>query len=220
MAVLLLAEVIVPLGITGLTGYFLVRNEQIHQQEGKAQLTLPAPSPDSEIALDVSPVNAVAIRQTTLGQYLESINTDGTWVQSVQQTLGVENPISFSALDAMYVTSGAVGLATLVLGGLTPLALIVSPTLLAVSAIGMSEEDRKNKLLSGVAAGGAILTNPAAAAFVVKEAFNATKETVKQTAQLAQTGIGFTTAALGFGSSVVLAGAVISKRKNNKRKHS
>ena len=60
-----------------------------------------------------SPINPVAIRESTLGSYLESINTGNTWFQSVQETLGFD-PKPLTALDALYATSGIAGMALLI----------------------------------------------------------------------------------------------------------
>ena len=40
--------------------------------------------------MQVSPINAVAIRESNIGQYLETINTGGTWISQVQETLGFQ----------------------------------------------------------------------------------------------------------------------------------
>ena len=122
--------------------------------------------------MQVSPINAVAIRESNIGQYLETINTGGTWISQVQETLGFQK-IEFSALDAVYATAGAVGIAILV-----PLAVATGPvsiplmaagsTLVAISAAGLSEEERRTKIGTGIAAGATILINPKALVFVRK----------------------------------------------------
>ncbi len=166
-----------------------------------------------------SPFNSIAIRESSFGQYLESINTGGTWFQRMQQTLGYSDK-PLTALDALYVTTGVAGAAILAIplaagATLTFPVLAVGTVLTAISAIGMNEEDRRQKIGAGIVGGTLIVFQPSAAAFVVKEAYSATKETVKQTAELAKTGIGFTTAALGFGTSVVAL--VIVKRETKKK---
>lgn len=165
-----------------------------------------------------SSINAVAIRESSLGQYLESLNTGGTWLTSVQESLGLPK-VEFSALDAMYAAAGALGFGILVVAGPVSIPVVVgSSTLMAISAIGLSEEDRRAKIGTGIAAGALTITNPQAVVFVAKEAYGATKETIKQSVELAKTGIGLTTAALGFGTSVIATYVIVKKRKTNKRK--
>jgi hypothetical protein len=172
--------------------------------------------------VEVSPVNAVALRETTFGRYLESINTDGTWFQRVQETLGFQ-PTPFNALDAFYITTGVAGITLLAIplaagATLSTPVLIIGSTLTGLSALGMSEQDRAVKIGSGIAGGTLVLFQPRAATFVIKEAFRATGETAKQTIELAKTGIGLTTAALGLITAVVGAGAILAARRRRRSK--
>lgn len=175
------------------------------------------------VVAEPSPVNAVAIRESTLGQYLESINTGGTWLSRVQETLGFQ-PTEFTALDAVYAASGAIGMALLVplavaTGPVAVLPVVVGSTLVGISAVGLTEEDRRTKIGTGIVAGATAITNPQALVFVAKEAYGAGKETVKQTVELAKSSIGLTTAALGLGTSIVATSVIVVKnRKTNKRK--
>ena len=172
--------------------------------------------------VEVSPVNAIAIRETSLGQYLESINTGETWFARMQQSLGFE-PQPLTALDALYITSGIAGAAILAVpfatGTVLSLPVLAAGAILtSVSAIGMSEQDRATKIGGGIAAGALVVFQPQTAAYVVKEAFGATTEVLKQTAQLATSGIGLTTAGLGLGFTLIAGEAVISKKKNHNKK--
>jgi len=181
------------------------------EKKRKGQLTLPGPPEETAI----SPLNSKSIEESSLGQYLESINTSGTWIETTQKQLGYENG-TVTALDAAYIAAGGIGFATLFIGSLP--ALLVGAPLVAISAIGMNDPNRRNTIGTGVAATAATITNPGAAAYVAKQAIDAGKTTVNQTVDLAKTTIGFGTALLGLGSSVVVAQAVVNKRKNNKRK--
>ena len=167
-----------------------------------------------------SPINPVAIRESTLGSYLESINTGNTWFQSVQETLGFD-PKPLTALDALYATSGIAGMALLIplavgTGAVSIPILAAGSTLIAVSAVGLSEEERRTKIGAGIAAGTVVVWKPGVAAFVVKEAYSATKETVKQSVELAKTGFGFTTAALGFGTAYMAGNIWLAKKRKKK----
>lgn len=176
------------------------------------------------MSVEPSPINAVAIRESSLGQYLESVNTKGTWFQTVQESLGFE-PKPVTALDVFYTSVGIVGTAMLI-----PIAVVSGPvsvplvavgsTLVAISAVGMSEEDRRTKIGSGIAAGALVIWKPGVATFIVKEAYSATKETAKQTVELAKSGIGLTTAALGLATAMIGTSLVVAKKKNRKRKRS
>lgn len=166
-----------------------------------------------------SSINAVAIRESSLGQYLESINTGGTWLTTVQETLGLPK-VEFSALDAMYTAAGALGFGILVVAGPVSIPVVVgSSALIGVAAVGLSEEDRRAKIGTGIAAGALTITNPQAVVYVAKEAYGATKETIKQTVELAKTAAGMTTSAIGFGTAALGTYVIIVKnRKTNKRK--
>lgn len=177
----------------------------------------------TELAIiEPSVVNAVTIRKSTLGQYLESINTQGTWIQQVQETLGFQ-PTPFTALDAVYTVTGIAGMALLI-----PLAVSSGPvsipliaagsTLIGLSAVGLSEEDRRQKIGAGIVGGTLVLFKPSAAGFVLKEAYSATKETVKQTVELAKSGIGLTTSTIGFGTAVIGTSVILKRKSNNKKR--
>lgn len=165
----------------------------------------------------ISPINSVAIRESFVGQYLESINTKGTWVDSIQKAFGFEQ-LQFSALDALYATSGAVGLALLV-----PLAVATGPvsipvvalgsTLVGISAVGMSEPDRAHKIGAGVAAGATIITNPKAVGFVLREAYGAGKETAKQSLTLLNTTIGPVVVILGATGAAAATNLLNTKKR-------
>jgi hypothetical protein len=162
------------------------------------------------VALAESPINAKAIQESSLGQYLESVNTSNTWLQKVQQTLGYEGkPITM--LDAAYIGAGAVGFGTLFLGTLP--ALVLGGPLIAVAAVGASDPDRQAVITGGIAGTAAILSSPQTAAFVAKEAYNAAKSTVEQTIEVGKSGVGLLTAGIGLGSTILLATAVNKKRK-------
>lgn len=170
-----------------------------------------------------SPINAVAIRDSTFGSYLESINTGGTWFQRVQEMLGYTNPKPLTALDAFYVAAGVGGVTLLAIPlaagtTLTLPVLAVGTVLTGLSAVGMSEEERREKIGSGIAAGTLVVFQPSAAAFVVKEAYAASKETVKQSVELAKTTVGLTTAGLGFLTTATGTLIVLEKVRRNKRK--
>lgn len=170
-------------------------------------------------ALEVSPLNAVAIRESGPGQYLESINTGGTWVQSIQESLGLE-PTQFTALDALYAFSGAAGLALLTVTTLGTGTVLVGATLVGISAVGLSEPERRTKIGAGIAVGTTLITNPKAVGFVVKEAYGASKEAVKQTATLVNSTIGPVMIGLGTVTAGAFALVATSKQKrgSNKRK--
>ena len=168
-----------------------------------------------------SPLNPVAIRESTLGSYLESINTGGTWFQHIQETLGFE-PKPLTALDVAYAASGIAGIALLVplavgAGAVSIPLVAAGSALVAVSAVGLSEEDRRTKIGAGIAGGALVVWKPGVAAFIVKEAYSGTKETLKQSVELAKTGIGFTTSLLGFGTALV-GGTILYHNTNKKRK--
>src|SRR4051794_12973816 len=118
---------------------------------------VPQDSPTS-----ISPINSVAIRESSLGSYLESISTAGTWFESMQTKLGFQ-PTEISALDISYMAAGALGVAMLLpiavgAGPVSLLALAGSSSLITISAVGMSEEDRRTKIGAGIAAGATVLT--------------------------------------------------------------
>lgn len=170
-----------------------------------------------------SPINAVAIRESSIGQYLESISSAGTWFQTVQEKLGFE-PKPITALDVLYTSMGVAGTAMLIpiaaaTGPVSIPLIAVGSTLIGISAIGLSEEDRRTKIGSGIVAGSLVIWKPSVAGFVVKEAYSATKETAKQTVELAKSSIGLTTAALGTITAVIGATAIISKKRNGPKDH-
>ena len=118
----------------------------------------------------------------------------------------------------MYAAAGAVGIALLVpiavVSGSVSIPLVAAgSTLVAISAVGLSEEDRRTKIGAGIAAGTATIINPRALVFVAKEAYGATKETVKQGIELAKTGIGLTTASMGLVSSALVTCDCCKKKK-------
>lgn len=167
-----------------------------------------------------SPLNAIAIRESSLGSYLESINTEGTWISTIQESLGLEK-VTFTALDGAYVAAGALGVAALIplaMGAAPVLSLVVGSTLIGIASVGMSEPDRTVKIGAGIASAGALITHPSATAYAFKEAYSAGKETVKQTLTLANSGIGVTTATLGLASSVAIAGGVYHQNKKKRKR--
>lgn len=166
----------------------------------------------------VSPISSISIRESTLGQYLESITTRGTWIHKVQEYLGVQEPIQFTMLDATYTASGIGGiLLAISSGGLIGPALVTGSALIGLTAIGMNEEDRRTKIGTGIVLGSSILTHPTAFAYTAKEAYKATTETVKATVDLASSGIGFTTATLGVVTSVCATSLIVAQSKKRKR---
>lgn len=181
----------------------------------------------------ISPINAVSIRDSSFGQYLESINTTGTWFEKVQTILGFE-PKPITALDVLYTSSGILGVSMLIPIGTSsgpvsmPL-LAVGSTLVVISAIGLSEEERRTTILSGISAGAFVIWEPGVAGFILREAYFATKETAKQTVELAKSAIGLTTTFLGFATAAVGGSAILlipqkkkksQPRRSRKRKRS
>src|SRR5690349_9596387 len=117
----------------------------------------------SLVEIKESPVNAISIRDSTLGQYLESTNTDATWFSQVQTSLGISEPIQLTALDLAYTVSGIAGLALLVPiatgATFTMIPALIGSTLIATTAVGMSEENRRTKIGTGIVTGVTVLTN-------------------------------------------------------------
>src|SRR5579864_3493958 len=186
--------------------------------DAKALVPLSGAAP----GVEVSPVNAIAIRETSLGQYLESINTGNTWFSKVQESLGFDAQ-PFTALDALYITTGVAGMALLVVplaagSALSLPVLAVGTVLTSVSAVGMAEHDRATKIGSGIAAGSLIVFQPQAASFAFKQAVGATTETIKQTATLATTGIGVVTSGLGFATATLGTAAVLHQRSKKRKR--
>lgn len=182
--------------------------ELVHQDEVKVSVP----------TTQESPINALTIRESTLGQYLESISTDGTWFSALQESLGFQaRPLT--ALDAVYMTAGAVGCALLIplaaaTGPVSLTALMIGPTLIGISAVGLSEADRRQKISAGIAAGALVITSPNSVTYIFREAFTATKETAKQTVTLATSTIGLVTTILGLITSVMVTKTILAKKKN------
>src|SRR5690242_11295925 len=129
-----------------------------------------------------SPVHSVAIRETRLGSYLESINSKGTWLTTIQEHVGITEPTSISLLDVAYLAAGSLGMVLLVpiAVGTGPVALLAvggSAALVAMSAIGLNEPERSVKIGTGMALVTGILVKPSVIPFMGKQLVVATTET-------------------------------------------
>lgn len=199
-----------------LNGYTLQKSPYKTQLEGeeKKQIQAPPSEEEEEKALVlVSPLNPVTIRGSVVGSYLESINTKGTFVEKIQTGLGW-TPTSVSALDALYIGSGVAGI--LVLTASTPVALFVGGSMIGFTAIGLSEPEKRQVILGGIASTAIIASNPQTTVYVVKEAYQATKQTVNESVQLAKSAIGLGTTLLGILSSLAIAAVIVNKNKRKR----
>src|SRR6185437_15107334 len=116
----------------------------------------------------------LGLNQTTLGNYLSTYSTEGTWFEKVQVYLGDQNPTPLTALDVTYMGLGSIGFFTLALG--TTPALLVGSPLVLIAAVGMKEQGKTKEILAGIGTGATLLVNPTAASYVIKEAYGATKQ--------------------------------------------
>jgi hypothetical protein len=132
----------------------------------------------------------LGLNRTTLGQYLETYSTKDTWFEKVQVYLGDKNPVPLTMLDAAYIGLGSIGFFTLSLG--TTPALLVGAPLVLITAVGMKEQGKTKEILAGIGTGATLLLNPTAASYVLKEAYSSAKEVVKESVELAKTGIRLT----------------------------